>query len=94
MMATTLMRTGPLAEVEAEDPNSYRFPCKCMRCGLHFNVYSWSASWATTNKRFCPECGVAGAFLLGRETLKDEIFNHVSSISGGGLGSKFTGLND
>jgi hypothetical protein len=82
MMATTLMRTGPLAEVEAEDPNSYRFPCKCMRCGLHFN------------ERFCPECGVAGAFLLGRETLKDEIFNHVSSISGGGLGSKFTGLND
>lgn len=90
-MATILDRQGPVAEANAEDPNSYRFPCKCMRCGLHFNVYSWNGTWAQTNKRFCPECGVAGAFLLGRETLKDEIFNHVSSLHHTG---KFTGLND
>lgn len=76
------------------DLNSYRFPCKCMRCGLHFNVYSWNKSWGQTNKRFCPECGVPGAFLLGKETLSDEIFNHVSAVSGTGLGSKFSGLND
>lgn len=52
---------------------------KCMRCGLHFNVYSWENDWSWKYKAFCPECGTQGAGLLRQEETNKEIFQFVSA---------------
>lgn len=61
---------------------TYRYPLKCLKCGVHFNVYSWHGDWLQNQgrKRFCPECGEPGAFALGSEALDSEIFEHVSAV--------------
>lgn len=67
----------PTEEIEAE--GTFRFPIKCMSCGLHFNVYSWHQNWAKQRKPFCPECGDQRTFILGSEVLDTEIYEHVST---------------
>ena len=59
---------------------SFRYPLKCMKCGLHFNVYSWNEEWTSNAPRYCPECGKPGAFPLGVEELDKEIYQNVSAI--------------
>lgn len=59
----------------------YRYPLKCMRCGLHFNVFSWNSDWTDEHYAFCPECGVQQCFPLGVEKRdNDEIYHHVGGV--------------
>lgn len=61
---------------------TYRYPFKCMNCGLHYNVYSWESRWNKDHAAFCPECSTQTSMSLGVEHLKDqEIYQHVSALS-------------
>lgn len=59
---------------------TYRYPYKCLKCGLHFNVYSWHDDWNQTYNAYCPECGNQGSFGLGAEHSNKEIYQFVSVI--------------
>lgn len=58
---------------------TWRYGIKCLKCGLHFNVYSWIGDWLDNLKEgpACPECGQRGAICLSREPIAGEIYQQV-----------------
>lgn len=60
--------------------STYRYPFKCLSCGLHVNLYSWDKAWNLRYEAHCPECGKSPMFLLGVEKTDTEIFEHVSAV--------------
>jgi DNA-directed RNA polymerase subunit RPC12/RpoP len=59
---------------------TYRFPHKCMSCGLHFNVYSWTHEWANLHDAYCPECGGQNMLAFGCQAMDQEIFQLVPAL--------------
>ena len=59
---------------------TYRYPHKCMACGLHFNVYSWSDRWPSEHNAYCPECGSRNTLQFGVQELEQEIFQLVPGL--------------
>ena len=54
------------------------YSVKCIKFGLHFNIYTWHPEKHNVSSIFCPECGQhEGAFLLWRNDISDPIFRHV-----------------
>lgn len=43
---------------------TYRIASKCMKCYLHFNVYSYSENRHSESTLYCPECGQHDGFFL------------------------------
>lgn len=51
---------------------------KCLKCSLHFTIYSWNSNSHRAKDLHCPECGQAdGAFLVWRQQKFGFIFNQV-----------------
>lgn len=65
------------------------YPVKCIACGLHYTVHSWSEDWhqtedgkerSRTNGGVCPECGIVGGKMLFKPIpQKGEIFEVVGN---------------
>ncbi len=60
-----------------------QYKCKCLKCGLHFIVYSWYEDWIKKveyGKPHCPECGLQSTFLLGTLFSDKHIYEKVPGI--------------
>src|SRR5262245_59920369 len=46
---------------ETREGGTFEYPIKCLNCGLHYSVYSWT-KWADEHELggYCPECGIRG----------------------------------
>jgi predicted RNA-binding Zn-ribbon protein involved in translation (DUF1610 family) len=67
----------------------WKFPIKCLNCGLHFAVFSDYEDWpdkGTTREQmvgeatgvvYCPECGGTTRFITYREEQEGFIFQQV-----------------
>ncbi len=53
---------------------TYEHKYKCLKCGLHFIVYSWRDN---TESPYCPECGERGSVMHWLDTSDKEIFEFV-----------------
>lgn len=60
--------------------DTYRFPIKCLGCGLHYNVYSWSDNWSHKYDPHCPECGRQKSLVMGVVKENKEIYNFVGGV--------------
>lgn len=71
---------------------------KCMKCSLHFTIYSWDPAGHRANTLHCPECGQSeGLFLVWAQQSFGFIFQKVPGNSSpwdfGGF-TKFSQSND
>lgn len=53
---------------------TYEHKYKCLRCGLHFIIYSWDEKKGTP---FCPECQSHGPSMHWLNETEKEIFEFV-----------------
>ena len=54
------------------------YSVKCMKCGLHFNVYTWYPDKHSRMSMHCPECGQNdGKFILWKSEIDEPIFTQV-----------------
>ncbi len=66
---------------------SFNHPIKCMACGLHFTVWSWSETWPNREDEdeerpiFCPECGGQKHIKWEPESSSLEIFEYVPGMA-------------
>lgn len=63
---------------------TYIVKIKCMACGLHYQVFSWSENWHVKHgeQSFCPECGIKGRKLVCQpEETEQQIFELVPGTS-------------
>jgi hypothetical protein len=67
------LASGPTAPglPVAEREGVYVHGFKCRRCGLEFNVYSWSASRHGNGSDYCPECGERTPMFHWRATVNE-----------------------
>jgi DNA-directed RNA polymerase subunit RPC12/RpoP len=61
---------------------TYVHKFKCLKCGLHFALYSWDPG-REESQVFCPECGEQGIapFMHWSEETDKEVFEFVPGMT-------------
>jgi len=61
---------------------------KCLKCGLHFIIFTWNKESHSLHTLYCPECGQhEGKFVIWQEDSNKQIFEFVP-----GLNAKLTDI--
>jgi len=60
-------------EEQGRTGGTYEYRIKCMNCGLHYTVLSWTDGWhEVKDGGYCPECGRKGGKLVHGPVARQE----------------------